>query len=457
MPSSPALQFAKAALALLAAAPAAAQSDDPGPWRLADAVGAPEWFEIKGTIRTRFENFDEQFRASGGGQQHGLFTRSLLEMTVRDEFLSATVELQDSRVYSGVSDTRLGGGDVNALEFLQAYVAGEFTGAFTPDDDLRVQLGRHTMDIGSRRLVARNRFRNTINAFTGFNAQWESPDGAAVRAFYTYPVRRLPGGQAAREDNEIEADEERPNQRFWGVDAVLPDVAGDTDAEFYYLGLDESDARDFDTADRSLTTLGTRWWRPSDPGTVYWELESAYQFGDRGDLDHAAWLQHVTLGYAFEDDMRSQVELLFDYASGDEDPSDGDSGRFDRLFGARRFEFGPTGIFGPFSLGNLMSPGVRYKGRPADRWQLMLAHRLHFLAEERDAWVNSGLVDPAGNSGDELGSLTEFRVRYDVVPRSFRLEFGAAYLAAGDFVDDAPNATTQGDTLYGYVQTVFTF
>ena len=32
-----------------------------------------------------------------------------------------------------------------------------------------------------------------------------------------------------------------------------------------------------------------------------------------------------------------------------------------------------------------------------------------------------------------------------------------AYLSAGSFIEDAPNATTQGDTLYGYVQTNFTF
>lgn len=378
-------------------------------------------------------------------------------MTVRDEFLSATAEIQDSRVYSGVSDTRLSGGDVNALEFLQAYVAGEFTNAFTPGDQLRVQLGRHTMDIASRRLVARNRYRNTINAFTGVNAQWGDPEGTRVRAFYTFPVQRLPGGQAAREDNEIEADEERTNVRFWGASAFVPAVFDDTSAEFYLFGLDESDARDLNTADRDYTTLGMHWRRPATPGIVYWELETAYQFGDRGALDHEALMQHVTLGYAFEDSMKSRAELLFDYASGDSDPNDGDSGRFDRLFGARRFEFGPTGIFGPFSLANLVSPGVRYSSRPADRWQLMLTHRLHYLAEDRDAWVNSGLADPTGNTDDFIGSLSEFRVRYDIEPRSMRLEFGAAYLAAGDFVDDVPGATTQGDTLYGYVQTIFTF
>ena len=87
----------------------------------------------------------------------------------------------------------------------------------------------------------------------------------------------------------------------------------------------------------------------------------------------------------------------------------------------------------------------------------MLTHRFHYLASDRDAWTTSGLVDPTGNAGDELGTLSEFRVRHDIAPKSLRLEFGMAYLSAGSFIEDAPNATTQGDTLYGYVQTNFTF
>ncbi|MEC8512705.1 MAG: alginate export family protein [Planctomycetota bacterium] len=447
------------ALALAQGAPATS-----GPWRLSEALGTPDWFEIKGTLRHRYEAFDEQFRASGGGENHAFVHRALVEMTVRDEFLSATAELEDSRVYSGVSNAPMNTGIVNTVELLQGYVAGDFTDAFEDADELRVQLGRHTMDVGSRRLVARNRFRNTINAFNGVNAQWRSRSGVEARAFYTLPVQRLPRSASELYDGDVRFDEERSSVRFWGGHALFPQVAAEMDAEFYLFGIDESDADGLNTRDRDLITFGTRWQKPRAAGDFFWELESVFQTGEsrsssgsNQDLDHDASFHHVSLGYAFEDENKSRVEALFDYASGDDDPNDGENNRFDTLFGARRFEFGPTGIFGAFARSNLVSPGIRFVTKPAKDWELMLTHRFHRLASDRDAWTTSGLVDPTGNSGDDLGTLSEFRVRYDIAPKSLRLEFGMAYLSAGSFIENAPNATTQGDTLYGYVQTNFTF
>jgi len=82
----------------------------------------------------------------------------------------------------------------------------------------------------------------------------------------------------------------------------------------------------------------------------------------------------------------------------------------------------------------------------------MLTDRFHFLASDKDAWTTSGLFDPNGDAGDYIGNLAEVRLRWDATP-NLRLEVGAAQLFAGSFIDDAPNATTQGDTSYAYVST----
>lgn len=435
--------------------------EDSGPWRLGNALGTPDWFEISGTIRGRYETFDQQFRTGDQGQQHIFVTRSMVAATLKDTYLSATAEVMDSRVYSGISDARLNTGIVNPAELLQAYLAVRFTDAFDPGDRLRVQFGRHTMNVGSRRLVARNRYRNTINAFTGFNAQWESNAGTKVRAFYTLPIQRLPGSAIDLEDNDVVADEERTQVRFYGVHTEVPDIAG-MSAEFYGFGLLEGDGEDLNTRDRNIKTVGTRWNKPRASGALHWELESVFQFGtspssESVSLDHEAWFHHAMLGYQFDADGKPRVEALFDFVTGDNDPNDNENNRFDTLFGARRFEFGPTGIFGAFARSNLVSPGLRFVTKPDPKWEVMATHRFHYLASDRDAWTTSGLRDATGRSGSYIGSLSEVRVRYDLIPQSVRIEFGAAFLTAGSFIDNAPNATEQGDTLYGYFQTNFTF
>ncbi|MEM8709562.1 MAG: alginate export family protein, partial [Planctomycetota bacterium] len=166
---------------------------------------------------------------------------------------------------------------------------------------------------------------------------------------------------------------------------------------------------------------------------------------------------HLIFGYRLESEGKPRIVGLFDYVTGDNNPNDGENNRFDTLFGARRFEFGPTGIFGAFARSNLVSPGLRFVTKLAPDWEFMATQRFHYLASDRDAWTTSGLVDPDGRSGSHIGNFSEFRVRYDIIPDSVRIEFGAAYLSAGSFIDNAPNATTQGDTLYGYFQTNFAF
>jgi hypothetical protein len=102
---------------------------------------------------------------------------------------------------------------------------------------------------------------------------------------------------------------------------------------------------------------------------------------------------------------QGQAELLaqFNYASGDNDPNDGKNNRFDTLFGARRFEFGPTSIYGAFSRCNLISPGIRLQVKPPGRVSGFTGYRVNWLASDRDAWMTANVVDPSGLSGSFLG------------------------------------------------------
>ena len=175
---------------------------------------------------------------------------------------------------------------------------------------------------------------------------------------------------------------------------------------------------------------------------------------DVTDLQHDAQFHHFTIGYQFDRPSKPRLDAIVDYASGDEDPDDGENNRFDTLFGARR-DYQPVGIFGPIARSNTFSPGLRFSCVPRQGTDFMLGYRFNLLASDRDAMPISGLVDPTGATDRTVGHLIELRVRHDIVPKSLRLEFGAAQLFAGDFITDAPNSTTQGDTTYFYIDGTF--
>ena len=200
--------------------------------------------------------------ARRGGSNQGFFNRVLTEFTLRDRFLELNAELIDARIFGEPDDATPTTGQVDTADLLQGYVAGTFTDAFESADELRVLAGRHTIDLGSRRLIARNIYRNTINAFTGVNALWSGSDGMEVGAFATLPVYRRPeNGEFERlDDGDPEFDVEEPSVRFWGLHAHRPDTFLGGALEAYYLGLFEADA----PPSRPAIVA----WRPSARGST---------------------------------------------------------------------------------------------------------------------------------------------------------------------------------------------
>lgn len=447
------------------AAGAAAEAGEDGPWRIEEALGLPEWLELSGQQRTRFEHLSDEFRVIGRSPNYLLALRTLLKATAHYNPLRVTVEMMDSRAYFSPDGGFISNSVVDALALLQGFVAYREADVFRADDTLDVLAGRYTMNVGSRRFVSRNGFRNTINAFTGLNGLWTGGANESVRAFVVVPVRRLPLRPDDLYDNEIVADEELSGTYFYGLHTAFP-LFGESDAEAYAFYLDESDRDDILTRDRTLWTVGTRLREVTAPGGFGYEWEGALQFGhsklvtnpnSNTDLAHWAQFFHISGSYEFDSAWRPRVEAMFDYASGDRNPNDGSNNRFDTLYGSRGFEYGPTGIFGPFTRSNEVSPGVRMRVDPSPTTALVAAYRLHWLASDRDFWTTSGLVDPTGNSGSFVGQLIEFHVSQEILPGNFRLDAGIAHLFAGDFIENAPNATTQGDTTYVYVASIITF
>ncbi len=303
-----------------------------------------------------------------------------------------------------------------------------------------LHVGRLTMDVGSRRLVARNRFKNITNSFDGVHLQVGDGEAWRVRAFLTRPVDLEEGYF----DNDSSA-----KRRFWGV-AYEDQRFEWLRLDAYYFGLR---AR---RIDRELHTLGMRAWRPAQARQLDYELELIGQFGDVLGRGHSAFAGHAELGYTLDLPWSPRFAALFDYASGTADPEGEESHTFLFLFGARRFDLVATGIFGPFRRSNILSPGVRLVANPHPKIQAKLKVRYWALAQARDRFIGTGLQDPTGAAGRNLGTDVEISVRWKPTPW-LGIEAGYDHWFKGTYLDRVPDTSSSRDSDYVYLSTRFQF
>ncbi len=432
---------------------------DQQPWRLASALRLPRWLRFELEQRTRFEHLQNDFRLNGNRSSTALSMRTLLSVEFKFEPIIVGAELQDARVYA-TAGTPLSTTLVNPFELLQLFVGLRRSDVFVNGDAVKLTLGRLTLDVGSRRLVARNDFRNTINGFTGVDLQWTGATGTLIRAFAALPVSRQPSAPAALAANQVEFDRETTEALFCGLLLGLGASSDNVKLEWYTLGLLEGDGDSAPSANRKLVTPGIRMWRPPAAGQFDGAIEAMLQLGtsrataqvtDGSDLTHRAASVHVSAGYWFDVTFRPRLSVQYDFATGDDDRTDGVNSRFDQLFGARRFEFGPTGIYGAIARSNINSPGARLEMTLLPTIDALIGQRLLWLASARDAWTSAGLVDSSGQSGQYVGQQTEVRLRWYAVPKNLSFELGASVLFRGRFARTAPGSQSQ-QPLYFYGQ-----
>ena len=434
-------------------------------WNLHDTLKLPDWLSVSLEQRVRYESLSRQFHADahGGDQQIGLV--SCLSLEAHYEALRIGTEWLDARQFGADSGSLLNNTHVNTLDLLQGYVAWAERNVFDSGIGAEVILGRQTLNFGSRRLVARNVFRNTINAFTGVRLRLQDPGHWQFNGFVTLPVGRYPNNPNALLANRHAWDEELYNTWFSGGFFEWYGLPWQTNAELYLYHLSEGDQANNATRKRRLFTPGVRWYRKPAKGELDFQLETVGQFGtvratiaasDSDDLTHQAWFQHVTLGYTVTWPWTPRLALYYDYASGDSNPNDHRSERFDSLFGARRFEYGPTGIYGVVGRSNLSSPGYRLSVAPHSDVQAFFTHRFFWLAENRDAWTTTGLRDRTGMAGNDIGHQLEIAVRWNI-NSSLNLETGWTHLFKERFALQAPRAPEGDEVDYFYVQSLLRF
>lgn len=408
--------------------------------------------------RTRYEQLNNQFRAGRGGNDRLLVFRTLASVELNAGRFRLNTEFQDARTELGDAETPLSTSIVNPVDLLQAYVEVPVDDFLAAGSSSVLRGGRVTMDIGSRRLIARDNFTNVSYAFTGLDWQWTGPDDSRLRTFYTFPVQRQVSGDIL--ENRPKFDRESANVRFWGVHYSPAGLPWGDEGEFYYYGLDESDSPGRRTADRDFHVLGVRLFRSPAEASFDYQFESIFQLGQSRmsksattDLDHRARFFHVEAGYTFASAGSPRLKLQYDYASGDKDPTDGQNNRFSGLFGSRSGDFGPSGIYGLVPRTNLSTPGAHLSLEPHEDVTTFVAFRAYWLATVNDAWLVADISSPARQAQRHIGKQVEFRVRWDVRPGRLRFQAGGAHLFAGGL----PASANKTDPTFFYAQTTVSF
>ena len=415
-------------------------------------------FDFGGTQRTRYETLDPQFRAGFSNSDHAAALQTTLVFNWRRDAWLVGGEIMDSRSYGVDSGSFVNGTTTNALEPIQAYVAWRHEAS-------TFRLGRVAQDIGKRRFVARNRYRNTLNTFTGVDWSWTGSEGRAARAFYWVPMRALPSDQESLLDNEYELDRGLRASSIAGFFYQFPTIKDQHRLESYVFDAEAGAPADPAVA-YDHVTLGARAYRTPQPSQWNYEVEAVLQDGESGgtvggvarsDLDHNASFLHFEIGYQFDAPGSPNLVFQYDRATGDEDPTDTKIDRFNTLFGARRFDFGPTGIYGIAARSNIDSPGVRLTFRPGPKWQAMLSYRSLRLESVRDGWVGSGWRDATGAAGSSIGRQLEGSFGWTAIPDRLSFETGFANVWAGRFAEQTAGAAFRGDPQYFYAALTTTF
>lgn len=433
------------------------------------AEALPSWLKISGVARVRYETLDDQFRAGGTGGDQAIAFRTLVlaEANLAPVNLPAVTlgfELQDSRMELDDAGTPLGPGLVNTLDSLQAFARFDLDGTFGQSDASLI-LGRQTLAIGSQRVLERAEMGNVIRSYTGAHWRSSSSAGDEWHILLVAPVGRRPTDRDSLEGNEVQPDREEWGRHLWGIHHRHKDAFGpalpDVWLEGFVYGLHERDTARVPTPNRDYLQPGFRVFRAPKAGRSDFDVETSWRTGSRRatalasdtrDLDVNAWTIHAHWGWTFESDWNWRVALDFDYASGDENPTDSRFDQYERLFGSRRTDLGNSGIFGALSPVNLNAPGARVEFAPNARTDVRIAWKAASLASDTDLWTDGRLRDQTGQSGSFIGHSINARARYWLVPDRLRGEAGFSTLLTGEFARNAPNSPRVDRTVFGFVQ-----
>ena len=263
---------------------------------------------VYGQLRPRLEYRDPV----AGGDDSFTSMRTRLGATAGlARGVQVKVEFQDVRLW-GEETSTLADFSADRLDLHQGYVDfGDFAGS-----GVDMRLGRQEISLGGQRLVGA----------VGWTQQGRAFDGVRLRAPLAGAKVDVIGLRLA----DSSAPGIAANAYLAGVYTNWA-ALGNTELFLLYNSVG---------AATDQLTVGFR--LPGRSAGLDYRVEAAYQSGQRGGQDVAAFMAAVRAGMHFK---RVDVALWFDYLSGDDDPGDGETRVFDTLFATNHKFYGYADYF----------------------------------------------------------------------------------------------------------------
>jgi hypothetical protein len=247
-------------------------------------------------------------------------------------------------------------------------------------------------------------------------------------------------------------------ENFFGIYITYKGLKGQV-FDLYSLNLvdnkHEVKGEDGKYGDLKRYTIGTRGEGKIPSSSSGYGYEFAFQFGDKGSDNIKAFACHLDLNYCFKELLfQPKVKIEYNFATGDDDPDDGDAKTFVPLF---QTVHGPYGIIDFFRWQNVRHAGLTIDFVPVRGLKGSLQYHRFYLSESEDAWYNTRgkkiRWDKTGDASDYVGDEIDLVLKYKINP-FWELEGGYAHFFAGDYVDDTGSSD---DADWFYLQTVFEF
>lgn len=405
-------------------------------------LGSDWRLTLGGEVRFRVEaETNKSFGAREPAQDTFLLHRYLFHADLRyDETIRIFV--QGITAFDEDRDLPPRPTDENKWDVHQAFIDLRIFGKEQP---WTLRLGRQELRYGNERIVSPLDWVNTRRRFDAVKlfASYESFD---LDFWYSKPI---PIDRSSLDHNDEDFD-------FYGAYFTWKKIPRHG-VDVYFFAVDDiNDKTNVNgrSGDRSTYTLGSRFWGKT--GRFDYEAELAGQWGTWAGDTVQAWSWAMDGGYTFEKTpWRPRVGAGFDWASGDEDPTDRKVGTFDQLFPLGHKYLGFLDLFG---RQNITALNVNLSAWPVEKKVRTAAAFYSFwLNAEKDALYDvtgaPSLRDRTGNSGKDLGNELDLTVTW-TVSRHSAILLGYSHFWSEDFVQE----TSPGrDADLFYVQYAFKF